>query len=96
MAISLGVHVGQQNLTMDALRTLWRTLDEGGVDWISAWDHLYEAPPRDGSEPHFEAVATLAALAAETKNLSLIHISEPTRPERISYAVFCLKKKEKL
>ena len=28
--------------------------------------------------------------------LSLIHISEPTRPERISYAVFCLKKKKKL
>ena len=28
-------------------------------------------------------------------NLSLIHISEPTRPERISYAVFCLKKKQK-
>ena len=25
--------------------------------------------------------------------LSLIHISEPTRPERISYAVFCLKQK---
>ncbi len=27
--------------------------------------------------------------------LFLIHISEPTRPERISYAVFCLKKKKK-
>ena len=25
-------------------------------------------------------------------NLSLIHISEPTRPLYISYAVFCLKK----
>ena len=25
--------------------------------------------------------------------LSLIHISEPTRPYSISYAVFCLKKK---
>ncbi len=25
--------------------------------------------------------------------LSLIHISEPTRQEAISYAVFCLKKK---
>ena len=25
-------------------------------------------------------------------NLSLIHISEPTRPSEISYAVFCLKK----
>ena len=30
-----------------------------------------------------------------TFGLSLIHISEPTRPERISYAVFCLKKKTK-
>ena len=28
------------------------------------------------------------------KNLSLIHISEPTRQAEISYAVFCLKKKE--
>ena len=28
-----------------------------------------------------------------TWDLSLIHISEPTRPEPISYAVFCLKKK---
>eukprot|EP00831_Metopus_contortus_P011671 TRINITY_DN14659_c0_g1_i1.p1 TRINITY_DN14659_c0_g1~~TRINITY_DN14659_c0_g1_i1.p1 ORF type:complete len:146 (+),score=20.80 TRINITY_DN14659_c0_g1_i1:173-610(+) len=27
-------------------------------------------------------------------NLSLIHISEPTRPLYISYAVFCLKKKK--
>eukprot|EP00826_Nyctotherus_ovalis_P060016 TRINITY_DN8392_c0_g1_i3.p1 TRINITY_DN8392_c0_g1~~TRINITY_DN8392_c0_g1_i3.p1 ORF type:complete len:145 (-),score=49.79 TRINITY_DN8392_c0_g1_i3:31-465(-) len=29
------------------------------------------------------------------KNLSLIHISEPTRQAEISYAVFCLKKKKK-
>ena len=28
-------------------------------------------------------------------SLSLIHISEPTRQEAISYAVFCLKKKKK-
>src|SRR5665809_119956 len=28
------------------------------------------------------------------RNLSLIHISEPTRLRRISYAVFCLKKKK--
>eukprot|EP00658_Telonema_sp_P-2_P051955 TRINITY_DN40076_c0_g1_i1.p1 TRINITY_DN40076_c0_g1~~TRINITY_DN40076_c0_g1_i1.p1 ORF type:complete len:104 (-),score=25.56 TRINITY_DN40076_c0_g1_i1:58-369(-) len=30
-----------------------------------------------------------------TGNLSLIHISEPTRLLSISYAVFCLKKKKK-
>ena len=31
---------------------------------------------------------------ADSKKLSLIHISEPTRHLRISYAVFCLKKKK--
>ena len=38
---------------------------------------------------YWERVETLPVLS-----LSLIHISEPTRPERISYAVFCLKKKK--
>jgi len=68
MTISLGVHVGQQNMSMNEMRALWRHLDSNGVDWISAWDHLYEAPPNGGTEPHFEAIATLAALASETKN----------------------------
>src|SRR5450759_5859146 len=31
-----------------------------------------------------------------THDLSLIHISEPTRLGMISYAVFCLKKKKKI
>src|SRR5659263_155624 len=34
-------------------------------------------------------------LAAAQHNISLIHISEPTRLGMISYAVFCLKKKKK-
>src|SRR5660397_70820 len=37
--------------------------------------------------------AGVAALGHED-GLSLIHISEPTRLRRISYAVFCLKKKK--
>ncbi|MBH81310.1 MAG: LLM class flavin-dependent oxidoreductase [Gammaproteobacteria bacterium] len=68
MTISLGVHVGQQNMSMDDMRALWRKLDDHRVDWISAWDHFYEAPPKNGTEPHFEAVATLGALAAETSH----------------------------
>ena len=68
MTISLGVHVGQQNMSMQEMRALWRDLDAKGVDWISAWDHLYEAPPNGGTEPHFEAIATLAALASETSH----------------------------
>ena len=36
-----------------------------------------------------------SALAVAYSELSLIHISEPTRLGMISYAVFCLKKKKK-
>ena len=38
-------------------------------------------------------VGRLASYISKVLRLSLIHISEPTRPEPISYAVFCLKKK---
>ncbi len=65
--LRFGAHVGQQNLTFDTLRATWRQLDEAGLDWISAWDHFYEAPPAGGTQPHFEALATLGALAADTK-----------------------------
>src|SRR5665213_4200944 len=44
----------------------------------------------------FFACLALAAglLARKGHDLSLIHISEPTRQAEISYAVFCLKKKK--
>lgn len=71
MTVSLGAHVGQQNLPMDEMRALWRRLDDAGLDWISAWDHLYEAPPAGGTIPHFEAIATLGAMAVETTNARL-------------------------
>lgn len=71
MSISLGVHIGQQNLSMAELRALWRRLDDAGVDWISVWDHFYEAPPAGGTVDHFEAVSTLGALAADTRHARL-------------------------
>jgi alkanesulfonate monooxygenase SsuD/methylene tetrahydromethanopterin reductase-like flavin-dependent oxidoreductase (luciferase family) len=67
MSVQFGVHIGPQNATISELRQLWRWLDRAGVDWISTWDHLYEAPPAGGTQPHFEAVATLAAIAADTE-----------------------------
>lgn len=71
MPLALGVHVGQQNMSMDEMRALWRKLDAAKVDWISAWDHFYEAPPAGGTIDHFEAMATLGALAAETSHARL-------------------------
>ena len=68
--LQLGVHVGQQNTSMAEMVDLWKRLDDV-VDWISVWDHLYEAPPSGGDTPHFEAVAALGALASVTSNARL-------------------------
>ena len=65
--LQLGAHLGQQNLSIDEIRALWRRFDSAGLDWISVWDHFYEAPPAGGTQPHFEAVSLLGALATETK-----------------------------
>lgn len=69
--LQLGAHIGQQNMSMADLRALWCRFDEAGLDWISVWDHLYEAPPAGGTIPHYEAVACLGALAADTTNARL-------------------------
>ena len=47
-----------------------------------------------GTLAHLAAIKELGdvTLFDIADGLSLIHISEPTRPEPISYAVFCLKK----
>ena len=68
MSLRIGLHTGQQNIEMDELRRLWRFADTNGFDFISVWDHFYEAPPTDGNTPEFEAIAAMAALAAETQN----------------------------
>ena len=78
MAVSFGVHTGQQNVAMDELRRLWRWIDDQGMDWISVWDHFYEAPPVDGMSPHFESTACMAVIAAETERV------------RIGCLVFCV------
>src|SRR5450759_486543 len=57
-------------------------------------------PFRDGSSGYFASVnrgkqsCTVDLKTDEGRDLSLIHISEPTRLGMISYAVFCLKKKK--
>ena len=58
-------------MTMDELRQLWRRLEDAGLDWISLWDHLYEAPHQGGTVPHYEALTTLGALAAETERVKV-------------------------
>ena len=43
MALKIGMHTGQQDIEIDELRRLWRFADQNGFDFLSIWDHLYEA-----------------------------------------------------
>src|SRR5660398_5098 len=59
---------------------------------------LFITPPPPPSEKCKEKCktndVTILPRRGPQPGLSLIHISEPTRLRRISYAVFCLKKKK--
>ena len=78
MAHSFGVHTGQQDCSLEELRRLWRFIDQAGFDWLSVWDHFYEAPPIDGNSPCFETVSALTLLAADTTKV------------RVGCLVFCI------
>jgi len=71
MSIEIGIHGGQQDVSIDELRRMWKFADRSGFDFISLWDHFYEAPPVDGNAPVFEAIAGMATLAADTVNAKI-------------------------
>lgn len=60
-----GVHVGQQDCTIEELREAWATAEQLGYDWISVWDHFYPSTLIE-TDPCFEAAACHAALAVTT------------------------------
>ena len=64
--VELGIHSGHQDIELDEVRRMWREFDEGGLDFISVWDHMYESPFKDGASPTYEALPLLTALALDT------------------------------
>ncbi len=77
MSFKLGIHTGPQDLTMAELKRLWKRADDAGFSWASVWDHFYANPLQSRDDPCFEGVASMAALAATTRNL------------RVGCLVFC-------
>lgn len=76
--MKFGIHAGPQDCTIAELRRLWRIADTEGFHWCSVWDHLYSVSDlSDPTKPSFEGVATMAALASETKQV------------RVGALVFC-------
>src|SRR5438067_9258364 len=66
--VTLGVHTGLQNTTVDDLTAVWRRAEDLGFDWVSIWDHFYAADATGGAVC-FEAVAAHAALACATSRV---------------------------
>ena len=77
MTVKLGLHIGPQNISMDDLKRLWLRADDGGLHWVSVWDHFYANPLKSREQPCFEGIAAMAALAAMTKHV------------RVGCLVFC-------
>ena len=65
------MHAGPQDLPIDELKKLWRVADENGFHWVSVWDHFYANPLVDRTNPCFEGVAAMSALAALTDNVQV-------------------------
>jgi alkanesulfonate monooxygenase SsuD/methylene tetrahydromethanopterin reductase-like flavin-dependent oxidoreductase (luciferase family) len=64
-----GIHTGQQHCSYDEMRRAWKLADVGGLEWVSVWDHLYPALVEDPGGSEMEAVALMAAVAAETSRV---------------------------
>ncbi len=77
MKLKLGIHTGPQDLSMEELLRVWHRAEEAGFHWISVWDHFYPNPLESRENPCFEAVASMAALAASTRKV------------RVGCLVFC-------
>lgn len=86
--MKFGVHLGPQNLTMTEMRSVWRSFEDLGFEWISVWDHFYSAtPPFDGG--CFEALTSHAALALETTRVrvgSLVYSTGYRHPTLLAIA----------
>ena len=62
---------------------------------LFVYDEEIKNDPEQRSPEGFAMLRMVMNGAFDIYNLSLIHISEPTRQAEISYAVFCLKKKKR-
>eukprot|EP00831_Metopus_contortus_P077189 TRINITY_DN7182_c0_g1_i1.p1 TRINITY_DN7182_c0_g1~~TRINITY_DN7182_c0_g1_i1.p1 ORF type:complete len:197 (-),score=51.16 TRINITY_DN7182_c0_g1_i1:76-666(-) len=91
----VGVSILSSYLNYEAIKNndeLALFVNKGDKKYYLVWNgkDMEYYPPIEGDETFLEEPPM-----PKEYGLSLIHISEPTRPLYISYAVFCLKKKKK-
>lgn len=67
--MEFGIHLVQQNTTIEECRQLWRWADTAGFTWVDVSDHFYESPMTEKRGPYLECLASLAALAIDTEQV---------------------------
>lgn len=67
--MEFGIHLVQQNTTIEECRQLWRWADAAGFTWVDVSDHFYESPMTEKRGPYLECLSSLAALAIDTENV---------------------------
>ena len=87
---------GNTFLITEAVRGAGAKLkNSSGARFMNEYDSRKELAPRDIVARAIQKEIQKQQEKYVALDLSLIHISEPTRLLSISYAVFCLKKKKK-
>jgi F420-dependent oxidoreductase-like protein len=65
--LRFGLKASGQDITVDALRAVWRIADEGGFDHVWDFDHLASIGEAGPDRPIYEGWALQAAMAEATK-----------------------------
>jgi len=67
----IGIKLGGQDTTAEALRGVWRIADEGGFDHVWCFDHYAAIGEGGPDRPVFDGWALQAAMAVATKRVRL-------------------------
>src|SRR5215831_5908536 len=67
--LRFGLKASGQWISIDQLRSVWRTADEGGFDHVWDFDHLASIGPNGPDGPIYEGWALQAAMAEATRRV---------------------------
>jgi F420-dependent oxidoreductase-like protein len=69
--LRFGLKASGQWISIEQLRSVWRTADEGGFDHVWDFDHLASIGPNGPDGPIYEGWALQAAMAEATKRVRI-------------------------
>src|SRR5690242_2785316 len=69
--LRFGLKASGQNITIEQLRSVWKTADEAGFDHLWDFDHLASIGPTGPDRPIYEGWALQAAMAEATKRVRI-------------------------